>query len=145
MMGKKHKKRQNAVLISLIVLFVPINIIYPSLHEGVLTFWSKLFAASFLPWIYMFLIGVLFQKNFVRIYQVLRAKAIPVLIGYSILAYLEKSYLGWFSGNIINHIMYIPLTLLIFACAYSFPNLSTSLLRKNDISYGIYIYHVPNN
>ena len=45
-------------------------------------------------------------------------------------------------GNGINPILFIPLAVLTFSFAYSFPMLSQKLLQRNDISYGIYIYHV---
>jgi peptidoglycan/LPS O-acetylase OafA/YrhL len=46
-------------------------------------------------------------------------------------------------GNHINPIAFFMLTILLFFVAYSSPKISDSILRRNDISYGVYIYHIP--
>jgi len=46
-------------------------------------------------------------------------------------------------GNGINTILYLFLAIVIFSFAYSYTTLSDNVLRGNDISYGIYIYHIP--
>jgi peptidoglycan/LPS O-acetylase OafA/YrhL len=35
------------------------------------------------------------------------------------------------------------LAVLTFAAAFSLPGLSDSVLHRNDISYGVYLYHMP--
>jgi len=47
------------------------------------------------------------------------------------------------TDNSINFLSFILLGWLVFKAAFTLPNLSESLLHKNDISYGIYIYHMP--
>ena len=47
------------------------------------------------------------------------------------------------TDNSINFLSFIFLGWLVFKAAYTFPNLSESILHRNDISYGIYIYHMP--
>ena len=40
--------------------------------------------------------------------------------------------------------MSVPFLLaVVFSAAYSAPSLADRLLRRNDISYGTYIYHMP--
>ena len=46
------------------------------------------------------------------------------------------------NSNTPNLITMSVLALTVLAAAYSKPNLSISILRGNDISYGIYIYHM---
>jgi len=39
--------------------------------------------------------------------------------------------------------MFCLLGLVVFSIAYSAPNMSRKILGGNDISYGVYIYHMP--
>ena len=124
-----------------------INIIYHELNgEYANKFLLRIFwlwGISFSPWFYMFLVGILFQKNFERISRVLRGRFFFVLLIYISSAYLAKNYFGWNVENSINPLLYLQLATLIFSFAYSFPTLGNYILRKNDISYGVYIYHIP--
>jgi peptidoglycan/LPS O-acetylase OafA/YrhL len=103
----------------------------------------KLYGVSFVPWIWMFLVGVLFQRNFVILHRILSRKAVYILPFYLAISFYLTTYLGWSTGNGINPVLYILLSVLVFSFAYSFPVLSRNILRGNDISYGLYIYHVP--
>ena len=107
------------------------------------SFESKLFSISFPPWFYMFALGAWLSVR--EDWQLrLRALGLPTLLG----AYFAIAVLGWFAGltvlgNEINPVSYLFLAALIFKLAYSRPGLSNRLLRRNDISYGVYIYHMP--
>jgi peptidoglycan/LPS O-acetylase OafA/YrhL len=61
--------------------------------------------------------------------------------------YLSSYYLGFRynlpTGNSINFVSYIALCLLTLKLAHTRPALSKTLLDGNDLSYGIYIYHMP--
>ena len=46
-------------------------------------------------------------------------------------------------GNSINPIAFFIMIILLFVAAYSSPEISNSILRRKDISYGVYIYHIP--
>ncbi len=103
----------------------------------------KLASVTFLPWFFMFLLGVLFQKNFAFFYRLLAGKAIYMIVIYLVTSYLTVTYWGWTMSNGINPLLYCLLVATIFSCAYTLPTLSHKLFRGNDISYGIYIYHMP--
>jgi peptidoglycan/LPS O-acetylase OafA/YrhL len=139
--GKLFKT--NTMLIFLILIFMCINMVYNhyrGIHENL--FILKLIGVSFLPWFYMFLIGVFFQKNFNTFHKYFVNKAIYLLPLYIIITYISKHILGFTTGNTINPINFILLSILIFSVSYSFQKLSDNLLNKNDISYGVYIYHM---
>ena len=58
--------------------------------------------------------------------------------------YLEKGATGLtVLGNEINPLSYLLLAALVFRLAFTRPPLSDRLLHRNDVSYGIYIYHMP--
>ncbi len=141
---KLAKPKCNIRLVFLIIFFLSIFMFHGSLvkeySENIL---FKLFTVTFSPWFYMFLLGVLFQKNFNLLHRYLAGKFVYLFIIYIASAYYVSINLGWFFGNHLNPLMYILLSALIFSFAYSFPSLSNKLLQRNDISYGVYIYHAP--
>ena len=102
----------------------------------------KLYGVSFLPWFYMFLLGVFFQKHFEFFFKILKNKLIFIAPLYVIVAVLSKNH-SINLGNNINPLLYLMLVIMVFSFAYSYVNLARTLLKGNDISYGIYIYHMP--
>lgn len=107
------------------------------------TLWFKLFSVSFLPWIWMFLVGIVFQKHFALAHRALAGRALWLVPLYVALAWLSVTLFGARLGNGLNPVLYLILAAATFSFAYSWPTLSARLLRGNDISYGLYIYHVP--
>ena len=140
----KQKKHINSILIGLIVVFALLNRLLIHLgpeysHE----IWWKLFRVSFIPWIYMFLAGVLCQKNFATLSNHLsKIPFWPILIVYTVAAYIA-SINGTGFGNGISPLVFFPLIVVIFKFAYFAPTLARRTLKGNDISYGIYIWHMP--
>lgn len=103
----------------------------------------KLVRVSFAPWLYMFLFGLLCQRHYEVLLRWLNSNVAPWLL----LAYLTYAWLLHSIGEPVNNrigpLLFFPLALTTLATAYCKPHLATKLLRKNDISYGIYIYHMP--
>ncbi len=139
------------VLVALIVLFAGFNIFY---HHMIPDFKllepdsmvMKLGYVSFAPWVYMFFIGVLAQRNF----EPLRNLCVGIVrlplfvILYFLVSYLTIDVLGLGeAGQTMDPFSYIALCFCIMSIAYTLPNLANKILRRNDISYGLYIYHMP--
>jgi len=134
-----NNKKNNTILYSLILISMAIHFVYYSYkinHSELFIY--KLLGVSFIPWLYMFLIGILYQKHFISIHKLLKNKALILTIIYISLVYITKLQLG----NGINPILFILLTTLIFSYSYTNPSFSMKILRGNDISYGVYIYHM---
>ena len=134
----------NMVLIGLILLFVLGNLGYQHLSESqpsAMT--TKLFMVTFVPWLFMFLIGVLAQKNFVSIYRFIIGRTLPILLAYGCLTFFCVRFLGWKTGNEVHPALFPFLAIVVLALAYNAPTLADRILHKNDISYGVYIYHAP--
>jgi peptidoglycan/LPS O-acetylase OafA/YrhL len=109
---------------------------------GDFIFW-KLGRISFLPWFYMFLAGVFVQRNFAFLSKFLRGVFFPcALLAYVLYATVMRQ-LGFSFHNDISPVLVLPLFALILLAAYSAPTMARNLLGGNDISYGIYIYHLP--
>lgn len=106
-------------------------------------FWYKLAGVSFAPWFYMFLVGVLFQRNFEVLRRWLAGRFMPVLAAYCVVGWMASSIFGWGFGNSLNPLLFIALSIVTFTAAFSANTLSDRLLHRNDVSYGVYIYHEP--
>jgi peptidoglycan/LPS O-acetylase OafA/YrhL len=104
---------------------------------------SKLLGCTFIPWFYMFLVGVMAQRNFDVVQRILSGRAALLIPTYLGVTYLGVRVFGFGGGNSINPVLYLLLAATVFSCAYSVPWLSEKLLHRNDFSYGVYIYHIP--
>jgi peptidoglycan/LPS O-acetylase OafA/YrhL len=138
------RRASNFVLVALIVLSIVCNrLLYANQHDMGSSIVWKLARVSFLPWFYMFLTGVLVQKNFDTVMAWLPRRPflyfLPAYIAYATL----MLHLGFTFHNEISPLLYFPLAAVVLASAYTAPTLARRLLRGNDFSYGIYIYHVP--
>jgi len=101
----------------------------------------KLFGVTLAPYLWMFLIGVLLQRNFECFAPWLQGKAILWLAAFALFVALEKSLGITVATNTPNPVPMAVLGCAVIASAYTAPRLGNSLLRGNDISYGLYIYH----
>jgi peptidoglycan/LPS O-acetylase OafA/YrhL len=113
------KRYSASKLIILIIAFTAINLVFDylrPLHSHELIY--KLSNVSFLPWFFMFLTGVLFQKHFDFFYGLLRGKFLIILVMYITLCYLLKP-LNIDYGNSLNPVIFIALCCLTFSAAYS--------------------------
>jgi len=138
------RQRFNLILLALILGLMVVNQLYvhaAAFHTRPL--WYKLVGVSFAPWVYMFLVGILYQRNFTFLRRWLAGRFIPVLVAYCALGLLATEVIGWGFGNSLNPLLFISLSMVTFAAAFSAPTLSDRLLRRNDVSYGVYIYHGP--
>ena len=102
--------------------------------------WIKLFAVSAAPHFYLFLFGWLLQRNFDRVKFCLCEKGIWWLSGYVVTAVAVKlSFLHVPQSAIFLNLL---LALSVISLAYTKTDLAEKVLRRNDISYGVYIYHM---
>ncbi len=139
----RNISRKNVAILVLIALFLFINRIYAyvplSYQENII---FKIIRISFFPWFYMFLLGMFFQTNFDTLYRYLKNRAVYLLAAYVVVSFIcIKAGISYF--NNMNPLIFLFLAVTVFSMAYSFPSLSRKLLNGNDISYGIYIYHMP--
>ena len=139
----KNRHLKNVTLIVLITVFIVFNrLLYNLADEHSNEVWWKLFRVSFLPWFYMFLTGVFIQRNFKVISKyVAKIPIVPLLLFYIFTAYfISKS--GTAFGNSISPFIFFSVVLIIFRMAYFKPSIFGKFLKGNDISYGIYIWHM---
>lgn len=144
LMGSGKVNSINRFLLWSVGAFLLLNIAFIQLeHRFDSQLWIKLVGVSFAPWLWMFLLGVLFQRNFDILHRWLAGRCVVVFLAYIAVTYALANVLGLSLGNAINPLSYVGLAMLVFSFAYSNPGLSETLLKGNDISYGVYIYHMP--
>ncbi|WP_066801048.1 acyltransferase family protein [Sphingomonas soli] len=90
----------------------------------------------------MFMLGAYVSTNQALQHKILSINPLIYLVLYAA-SYAAAAYFGIGTGNGINVVSYMLLSALIFSLAHYKPGLSNSLLQGNDISYGVYIYHMP--
>lgn len=140
----RRLRQQNVLLLGLTLAFLAFSLWFHALdaargdHVAV-----KLVRASFAPWFWMFLVGVLVQRNFDAVYRLLAGRAWLLVPLYLVASYVGVNVLGLGSGNRLDPVLYVLLSAAVFASAYSVPHLANTLLHRNDVSYGLYIYHIP--
>jgi peptidoglycan/LPS O-acetylase OafA/YrhL len=138
------RRNSNWALLAACGAFAIVNCLYvrDATHNAH-QLWFKLLSVSFLPWFYMFLTGVLFQRYFHYVSRWFSGRFPPILVAYCVVAVLGYKFLRLNLGNTLSVPLFLALAVLAFAAAFSANTLSERLLRRNDISYGVYIFHMP--
>ncbi len=135
-------KWNNVFITLFIIVLVIVNQIFVGLLSADQSMLLKLFGVTVLPYLYMFFFGVLLQRNLGFVVKFLENKALYVFAAY-LLSALIFYFLGLkFQGNYINPISALILSFLTISLAYTRVDLFGRILRGNDISYGVYIYHM---
>jgi peptidoglycan/LPS O-acetylase OafA/YrhL len=96
------------------------------------------------PYLWMFLTGVLIQRNWNMLRGWFAGRAHWWLLGYVLAGTIcrELFHIGVGSNNISPGFL-VPLAGVVMSCAMSARALADRILAHNDISYGTYIYHMP--
>ncbi|WP_374948574.1 acyltransferase family protein [Mucilaginibacter sp.] len=130
------KRKVNGWFVGLFIIFLALNLAYQltDMSDKV----TKLIRYTFIPHFYLFLVGVIFQR--LRIYssRFIYGKAL-----YWIVPYFSFSlfFFDRMDAVYFTVIQYLFLSFTLLSMAYTLPTIADKLLRKNDISYGVYIYH----
>ena len=137
----KLMQQNKFIIFAVISLFIIFNVLnsYFNNNDHILL---KLINVSFAPWFYMFLAGAFFAKHKEYLYLVLRINILFLFIAI-IIVFFTSDYLNLDWGNKINPFGYALMIAIVIHIAFTYPSLSNHILRKNDISYGVYIYHMP--
>jgi peptidoglycan/LPS O-acetylase OafA/YrhL len=95
------------------------------------------------PYLWIFILGILIQRNLPRLRGLFAGKLPPWLAAYAVVTLLAHAA-GWrVTGNAMNPVSLVVLAGVVVSAALTLPSLGERLLRRNDLSYGIYIYHTP--
>jgi len=109
-------------------------------------FLKKLLYVSSTPWLYMFMCGMLVAANLQRINNLVSKWPWPAWIGLYATA---MTLVGEYSVNASNAIHPLAFGLLgLIVLKAAFPpilkkGVATSFIQRNDLSYGLYLVHMP--
>jgi peptidoglycan/LPS O-acetylase OafA/YrhL len=146
LLGRFGKLGMDRAILVLIPCFAAFGVAFHRMHLGHEDqFEFKLLYVTFLPWFWMFLVGVWAQRNFEFLHSLLTrpGRIVVWFLVFVACSWASENLLGSRSGNAIDPLAFLPLAAFVFGCAYTLPKLAERLLRRNDISYGVYIYHLP--
>ena len=109
--------------------------------------WVGLAAGVFIldtivPYLWMFLTGVLIQRNWPLLRGLFVDQVHRWFIGYGVLCALGVCLHKGVGSADISPVFLLPLAGLAISGAMSYRTLSERLLHRNDVSYGLYIYHM---
>lgn len=117
------------------IAFILNFVFFPSGIIETVPMLKELIEVCFFPYFYLFLTGVLLQRLNVYKSKCVAGKGLYWMIGYLALYYIIPS-------SVATQIaVKIVLAITVVSVAYTKPGISYKVLRGNDISYGVYIYH----
>lgn len=100
----------------------------------------QVFYISLLPHLWMFLFGAVAHVAWSYIRHVLEGKALLWALAYGAFIALDvASSISW-AGPFAQKVL---LALLVLSSAFTLPKLAHIILRRADVSYGLYLYHMP--
>lgn len=141
-------RRETAILLVVVVLSFAVQYtLYGNKDLIGETLAYKLIRASPLPWVGMFCCGILAQRYLPNIIDIVAGRVLYFLAFYVVVSVVTQIYplapLLRGTSNSMGIINYLAMMGLLLSIAYTNTGLSERLLRRNDISYGMYIFHMP--
>jgi len=145
LLAPKNKLQPWFYALFLLSLFIKFFYDY-SFGDKITAFMPKLIFYSFLPQFYLFLAGVILQRLNIFQSKFIYNKGIFWLTGYILFSLTGYIFFGSnLSHNFCSITFFIIRDLFLAICvlsiAYTLPTTASKLLKTNDISYGVYIYH----
>jgi peptidoglycan/LPS O-acetylase OafA/YrhL len=134
-------KRSNNMLFALFFLFViiafAVKFFLPGLSSEHETRFEKLLRYSFVPHFYLFLAGVIMQRLQFYKSDWIHGKGLYWIAGYVAV----QSLVSLSEIPALSVLSLLLLTVCAISVAYTGGGFAHKLLKGNDISYGVYIYH----
>ncbi len=131
--------RSNLALVLAIAAAVLVNQVFVySGGAAADTVKMKFAGVTLAPYLYTFLFGVLLQKNRELVRRYLAGWLPLWIVLYVGTEILMRHVGGFVSGNYLNPVSSAVLACLVVSAAYAKP-----LPVKHDLSYGLYLYHMP--
>ncbi|WP_245539699.1 acyltransferase family protein [Riemerella columbina] len=142
---KRLSKYKFWIIISFFIASILFNHWIYSLEKHDLIY--KLGFVSLFHYLFYFLFGVLFYNYWIVIKKFIEQKFLIWISLFLTLHFLCKDVVdidlnNYYLYSFYKVIFILLLNLSILSFAYSHTNLADRILRRQDISYGIYIYHM---
>ena len=132
------------VLASLFLISIILNFSLTSINPSLI---KQLSFVSIFPYLFNFIIGSAIYVFWDKLKSIFEGKFLIWFMAYLIYINIFGNYFGYEIksyqiNNIFQLITPIFLSLITISFAFSFNGLSNKTLKHNDISYGVYIYHM---
>ncbi len=132
---KRFMNKHNTIVwwLSILTVLTVVNAFSPKIDSIFPEALSKLYGQTFVPYLWLFMLGAFVSEYFERIVPLLRKFWWTFLLAFCAVKFLSIEIQGTY-----------PIFASVFSCAfclglaYAFPNIKI----KHDLSYGIYIYHM---
>lgn len=143
-LGRKARGRMNLVIAGLCILSLLANAFIHRLDQTRTT--TKLLGVTVFPFLFYFLIGTLAWWNWSRIRALVVGRAVmwsSVFALYSaVIGGMFKLYsVSYWPTSILQLVSIVLLAAAVLAVAFTNTSVSGLLLRNQDLSYGLYLYH----
>jgi peptidoglycan/LPS O-acetylase OafA/YrhL len=140
-----NSRKKNVLLILFLLIALVLNMINFLLDPDSLE--AKLYTVTVLPYLFFFLLGIFTYTNWSYLKRFFDGQFLWWAISFIIFIYLTGylflvDYQEYFIHSINGFLATILLLGLVFSAGFTNPSLSKNLLKGNDISYGVYIYHM---
>ncbi len=98
--------------------------------------YEKLIKVSILPYLFYFLFGIILYKFKNNLIRYIENKVWFYFIIYSMICYISFDI---FIFDILHQVIF---SIFIFSIVFSYRTVSYRILKHNDFTYGVYIYHM---
>ena len=99
----------------------------------------KILGITFIPHIWLFIVGWLIARNMEKLKPLLEGRALFWILGYIVSGLILVRIVP---AHVAGQIETAVLPFLVVSCAFTRPNLTSRLIGNTDISYGVYLYHM---
>jgi peptidoglycan/LPS O-acetylase OafA/YrhL len=145
-LGNKYLKHTLFIILFSFFISLASNFYLGSLSEYSMMY--KLCSVTLIPYLYNFLFGVLAYKYWGLINKFVEGKFffwILLYVFYFVILgiLLNIDVNQYLMTNLLQFISNILLGFVTLSAAFSRNYLSNKILKNNDISYGVYIFHMP--
>jgi peptidoglycan/LPS O-acetylase OafA/YrhL len=138
---RRHLGNMRLLAIALVSLAVQLLLVFRHPSAGEIPTYTLL-QMTLAPYLWMFLVGVSIQRNWSTVRGWLFGRAHWWGLGYLMVCVVAKWLHVDTGSNNMNPVYLLPLAGLIVSLAMSAPWLSGRILGHNDLSYGLYLYHM---
>lgn len=136
-----------ALLLILMGVSTAYNMWYDQNFKTSESYLVKLLGLNLIPYLFYFLGGAIIYENWDKIKHWYLGKGLYWLLLYIVYCLIFSNWFHLFIPsywpNIWGLISILILTQVVISLAYSNTGLSNKLLKHNDISYGLYLFHMP--
>ncbi len=141
---KVEKLNAKFILLTFFVLSYGFSLWHQNMPSELL--YVKVIGVSLFPYLFFFILGMFCFEYWSKIEKLIQGKAFYYFLVYVLFCWIFSYQLALFNPSYSPNFIGLCSILLLLACVVSFAftnqSLSEKMLKGNDISYGVYIYHM---